>query len=126
MDTNRQWYVFCACILIGVIGGVVYDVCSLVVFQGKNKKIYGTFRLIADVVFFLLFAVLCVFLGNRLGFAGVREYYFIGYAIGLALYLKTFHKAVAFLKNICYNGVKKVMEWLKRAKKLSKRKEKSV
>ena len=126
MDTANQGNVFFICVLIGVLGGAIYDGCSLGVFKGKNKKKYDVFRLIADVIFFLAFAAFCTWTGNRLGLPNVREYYYVGYAIGLTLYLKTFHKAVAFLKNICYNVAKKAIKWLKRTKNFRMRKEKSL
>lgn len=126
MDTANQGNIFFTCILIGVLGGVIYEICSLGVFKGKHKKRYDVLRLIADVLFFLAFAAFCTWIGNRLGFPNVREYYYVGYAIGLILYSKTFHKAVAFLKNMCYNVTKKVLKWLKRTKNFRVRKEKSL
>ena len=126
MDTANQGNVFFACAMIGVFGGAIYDVCSLGVFKGKNIKRYDVLRLIADVIFFLAFAVFCTWMGNVLGFPDVREYYYVGYAIGITLYLKTFHKAVAFLKNMCYNVARKAIKWLKRTKNFRVRKEKSL
>ena len=126
MDTAYQWQQFCVCILQGVVGGIIYEICSLP-FLAKGKcKIYQLFRLVADVLFFALFALFCVYVGNRLGLPSIREYYFLGYAAGAVLYSKTFHKAVAFLKKICYNGAKKAIKWPKRKKNFPSRKEKSL
>ena len=126
MDTAGQWQQFCVCILQGVAGGVLYDICSLPFFKEGKTRLYRAARLMVDLLFCLLFAVLCVYMGNRLGLPSMREYYFLGYAIGLLLYLKTFHKAVAFLKKICYNGTKKAINCLKREKNFPLQKEKGL
>ena len=126
MDTAYQWQQFCVCILQGVVGGIIYEICSLP-FLAKGKcKIYQLFRLVADVLFFALFALFCVYVGNRLGLPSIREYYFLGYAAGAVLYSKTFHKAVAFFKKICYNCIRKLVNCLKSRKNFRKKEEKRV
>ncbi|MBQ8375229.1 MAG: hypothetical protein IJX98_06645 [Clostridia bacterium] len=127
MDTANQWNIFFACVLIGFVGGVLYELASLPVsLAGNREKLRSGVRFAMDLLFFAAFAVLCTVAGNLLGFPALREYYYLGFALGMILYLKTFHKAVAFFKNICYNAFRKVINRLKNSKNFRKRKEKGL
>ncbi len=125
MDTVGQFGRFWVCVAVGVVGGFLYELCSLAVFPRKGK-IHGWLRLFADISFFLLFAALCVGVACALRFPTFREYFYIGYAVGIILYLKTFHKAVAFFKRICYNSVKKLVNCVKSKKIFRKKGEKRL
>jgi len=125
MDTLGQLERFFICAAVGVVGGVFYELCSLVA-VGKRKKLRFWLRFIADSVFFVGFAVLCVAVASWLRFPAFREYYYLGYAVGLLLYLITFHKAVAFFKKICYNALKKLVNCVKNWKIFRKKGEKRL
>jgi hypothetical protein len=125
MDTLGQLERFFICAAVGIVGGVFYELCSLFVF-GKREKIRVSLRFVADVAFFAGFALLCVAVASWLRFPAFREYYYLGYAVGLLLYLKTFHKAVAFLKKTCYNSLKKLVNCVKNWKIFRKKGEKRL
>ena len=125
MDSKGQLVKFLTCVLIGIIGGIIYETVSLLALP-KPQKCKRFFRAIADVSFFLLFAGLCIYVLTMLKFPAFREYYYLGFAVGLILYIKTFHKAVAFFKKICYNCIRKLVNCLKSRKNFRKKEEKSL
>lgn len=123
MDAKNQFICFCICLAVGFAGGFIYSACSFVrtLFscqRGKNKAVGA----IADVAFFLAFALLTVAAAYAFRFPSFRVYMWAGYGLGLILYLKSLHKVVAFFQNVCYNKVTKVIEKArKRRKTLKKR-----
>lgn len=125
MDSAGQLKIFLTCVLLGVAGGLLYEAVSLLALP-KPKKAQKPLRFLADVIFFTAFAVVCIWTFTALRFSSFREYHYLGFAIGLILYLKTFHKAVAFFKNICYNGIKKLVNCAKKRKNFRKKEEKRL
>ena len=125
MDTAGQLGRFLTCVLLGGLGGVLYDALSLFV-PKSLKRVGKTLRFAADVAFFALFALGCVWAFNKLRFPAFREYFYLGLATGLIIYLKSLHKAVAFFKNLCYNVGKKLINRLKSRKSFRKKEEKSL
>ena len=125
MDTAGQFGRFWLCVAVGIVGGFLYELCSLTVFPFK-QKVRLCLRFVADVAFFTVFAALCVWIACIFRFPNFREYYYIGYAVGLILYLKTFHKAVAFFKKLCYNVVKRLVNCVKMRKIFRKKGEKRL
>ena len=125
MDTASQLSRFFICISIGILGGFLYEITSLIAIPWV-KRLKWFLRFMADVLFFVGFAVLCVKLLNLLIFPRFREYYYLGFAIGLILYLKTFHKAVDFFKNICYNCIRKLVNCIKSRRNFRKKEEKNL
>ena len=125
MDTLGQLERFFICAAVGVVGGGFYEICSLAVF-GKKEKMRFWLRFCADIAFFIGFSAICVAAASWLRFPDFREYYYLGYAVGLLLYLKTFHKAVAFFKKTCYNGLKKLVNCVKNWKIFRKKGEKRL
>ena len=125
MDTAGQFGRFWVCVAVGVFGGVLYELCSFAVLPLK-PKIRGVIRFVADIAFFALVAAVCVWIACTLRFPNFRDYYYLGYGVGIILYLKTFHKAVAFLKKLCYNGIKKLVNCVKSKKIFRKKGEKRL
>ena len=125
MDGAGQFPIFLLCVSQGLAGGFVYEFVSLMVLP-KPKKWRTSLRFVADVAFFVAFAGLCVFVTSWLCLPAFREYYYVGFALGLVLYLKTLHKAVAFFKKICYNSIRKLVNCLKKRKNFRKKEEKRL
>ena len=125
MDGAGQLPVFVLCVSLGFAGGFVYEAVSLLALP-RPKKGRIVLRFVADIAFFVAFAGLCVFVASWLCLPSFREYYYLGFALGLLLYLKTFHKAVAFFKKMCYNSVRKLVNCLKKRKNFRKKEEKCV
>ena len=120
MDSKGQLGVFCLCVAIGFVGGVLYEIFILLrmIFRcdkGKNKVV----GIAIDMAFFVAFGVLCIYGAYRFYFPNLRFYMWIGYAIGYIIYLKTLRRILAFLEKVCYNKASKVAKKVKTKKKLS-------
>lgn len=120
MDSKNQFTVFCICVGIGFIGGIVYEIFAFIRFlfgcdRGKNKILGG----VLDCLFFVAFAVVCIYAAFAFRFPSFRVYIWIGYAVGGIFYAKSFRRIVAFLEKVCYNKLIKVQKRRKDKKKLS-------
>ena len=121
MDAKNQFTVFCLCVAIGFLGGILYEffVFFRLLFgceRGKNKILGGTL----DVLFFAVFALFCVSASFVLRFPSFRGYMWLGYAVGGIFYGKTLRRIVAFSEKVCYNMIIKAVKRRKGKKKLSK------
>ena len=101
MNGADQFYIFLVCAVFGVLSGVIYDViyCAVLPFKRQWVKIAG------DLLFSAIFIALYIFLSLLFSFPAFRLYMFLGCAVGFYLYLKSFHKIVAFLAAKVYNKV---------------------
>ena len=118
MDTKNQFTVFCICIAVGLLGGILYEPFAFLrmIFgcpRGKSRPV----GIALDIAFFAAFTVCTVFAGYLFRFPDFRVYMWIGYALGGIIYLKSLHRIVAFVEKICYNilrlkakGKKKLFE----------------
>lgn len=95
-----QLRIFLLCILIGAVCGVLYDVFFFLR-QSYRKQ---WLRILCDVLFCLSFAFVYVLFSISFGFPPLRSYFVLGLTVGLFLYLKSFHKIVAFFSEKLYNG----------------------
>ena len=118
MNGQNQFLIFCYCVAIGFIGGLLYEIFS--VFRAilgcrkeKNKILGGCI----DCLFCLTFACFCVFASYLLHFPEIRVYMYIGYGIGGIIYLKTLRRIVAIFKKVCYNVVTKIVKIGKKQEK---------
>lgn len=100
---NEQIYFFSICVLCGAASGIVYDFLYVIkrFLPGKKTCIF------LDVLFFVVFAGMYVFLSVLLEFPDFRPYFFFGCLVGLVLYLKSMHIILAFLINMLYNKTEK-------------------
>ena len=105
MGVGEDLYIFFACVLLGGAGGVVYDVFYPVrrLIERKTRK----FAAAADVLFFFLFSLVYVAASVVFAFPVLRWYMFAGCMAGLILYLKSFHRILAFFCDMLYNKRKK-------------------
>ena len=118
MDTQNQWRIFLLCVLIGLIGGVLYELFSVVRFllvgKGKKRKALGA---AVDILYSMAFALVCIYGAYAFDFPDFRVYMWIGYLVGGIIYLKSLHKIIAFFKKVCYNSINLL---IKKAKKREK------
>lgn len=124
MDSANQFSVFILCTAIGFGGGLLYEVFAFfrLIFRcEKRKNIFlgASF----DVVFFLVFAFLCVYTAFFLDFPDIRVYMWIGYALGGLIYAKTLRRILALLEKVCYNSFARLVKKAKTKKKLLKERE---
>ncbi len=121
MDSKNQFTVFCLCVAVGIIGGLLYEVFAFLrlIFgcrEGKKVVLGGVF----DFTFFICFAIFCIFSAYILHFPAFRAYMWLGFGCGYALYLKTLRRIVAFLEKVCYNKIQRIASKVRNKKKLSK------
>lgn len=124
MDTKNQFAIFGLCVCVGFIGGVLYEAFAFFRWlfgcgRGKNKLLGGAL----DIAFWICFTGTCVFAAYAFRFPALRVYMWAGYLLGGIIYLKTLHKIIAFLENLCYNKLNKLV---KRAKNKEKTRSKEV
>lgn len=101
MNGVDQFYIFLVCAVFGIFSGAVYDLfyCATFPFKKSWVKITG------DVMFSLVFILLYVFASLLFSFPAFRLYMLLGCAFGFYLYLKSFHKIVAFSVRKVYNKI---------------------
>ena len=110
MDTGGQFAQFGLCIVVGFLGGIIYDVFAFVRLlfscgRGKCKVV----EIANDVAFWLTFAVLAVACAYKFYFSTFRTYTWLGYILGGIIYSKSLHKIIAFFEIMWYNGIKKLI-----------------
>lgn len=117
-DTLSQFCTFVACISFGVGSGIFVSVSTLL-----KKTVKTSFvKIILDVFFFFVIAVLYVLYAYRLGFSSLRVYMLFGVFAGITAYMKTFHIFVAKFIKKGYNRLQ--LEKDKRRCKYERRKNK--
>ncbi len=101
MNGADQFYIFLICAAFGIFSGIIYDVfyCATLPFKRSWVKIAG------DVAFSLVFIGLYLFVSLMFSFPAFRLYMFLGCLFGFYLYLKSFHKIVAFSAAKVYNKI---------------------
>lgn len=122
MATERQLLVFCLSVLIGFVGGILYEPFAflrlMLQTNGEKRKILGG---TIDILFCLSFAAFCIFCALLLDFPSFRGYIGAGYLLGGIIYLKILHKVVAILEKICYNVLIKAVKPLRKGRKHSRK-----
>ncbi len=99
MSGGDQFFVFLVCVLCGVASGPVYDL----IYCARYPVRAAWVRIATDVLFFMLFCGLFLFVSVVFSLPTVRFYMFGGCLAGFFLYLKSFHKIVAFFMEKLYN-----------------------
>ena len=122
MAGENQFLVFCLSVLVGFVGGVLYEPFAclrlLVRADGEKRKLLGG---TLDLLFCVIFAIFCVFGAFLLDFPSFRGYIGAGYLLGGIIYLKILHKVVAILEKICYNVLIKAVKPLRKGRKHSRK-----
>lgn len=104
-------FIFITCACCGIASGVVYDILYIArcAVCGINKQVYTVkdkiFTVACDILYGITFAVAFVFLSVMFDFNGLRLYMLLGGALGIILYLKSFHVFVAFFVKKVYNRI---------------------
>ena len=124
METQWQILYFLACALMGVIGGVIWQLLSFPeIFFQRKKNLYRWIGFAVDVLFFVAFGVVCTLVSAHYSFPWQRPYMCVGYALGLIISSKSMKILLDFSKKVCYNTFNKLS---KRRKGASKRGEENV
>ena len=100
-DPN-QIFIVLVCVAVGIFGGVFYDFCYCLRYFFRALWV----RILADILFCLLFGGLYLFASVMMELPSLRLYMFAACLFGLFLYLKSCHKIVAFFTEKVYNTVK--------------------
>ncbi len=123
MDSAAQLPAFLCLAAAGAAAGLIYDVLSPLRFSKISA-------FIADVLFFLLAAVLYVLIATFCRLPDFRLYAYFAMTAGFIIYLKSMRSVVAFFGKMCYNtcvkAQKRLFELLFRAAaaKFSQKKQK--
>ncbi len=96
---NGQIRIFLVCTLVGVLCGVLYDAFFLV--RSTYRKHW--LRILCDILFSIGFALVYAIVSVSLEFPPLRFFFLLGCGLGLLLYIKSFHKIVAFFVEKIYN-----------------------
>lgn len=106
-----QIFIFLTCMCCGIASGVLYDILYIVrsFVCGVNFFAYTVkdkiFTAVCDLLYFAALAGAYVFLAVLFGFGAVRLYMLCAVAVGVLLYLKSFHIIVAFFVRKVYNRI---------------------
>ena len=114
---QNEFGVFAICMAAGFMMGILYEpfcLCKEIVCH-KNKLRWVLFC--TDILFFVICSVVSVCTAFLFAFPSFRVYMWMGYALGGIIYLKSLHIILAFLKNVCYN---EIIKMVKKAKKREK------
>ena len=127
MDAGNQIYFFSLCLLVGYASGIIYEIFSFFrwIFACERGK-YKILGIVLDVLFFIFFAIWSVFVAKSMQFPNFRAYMWIAYMVGWALYLKSLHRMLDFLKKVCYNFLKEAIKGRKMSKNSTFREEKKI
>ena len=104
MNATVQAGEFAVCAMLSLLFSGVLDLLTRPLLR-KNKSVRVGLTVL-EIVCFLAFAALCVAVRVRLGFSDSMPYHYLGYAVGVILYLKTFRIIVDFFQKVCYTIVK--------------------
>ena len=96
MDSAAQLPAFLCLAAAGAAAGLIYDVLSPLRFSKISA-------FIADVLFFLLAAVLYVLIATFCRLPDFRLYAYFAMTAGFIIYLKSMRSVVAFFGKMCYN-----------------------
>lgn len=119
----EQFHAFLLCAACGIIGGALYDVFFCLAYPFKVKAVH----IAADILFCIAFSVFYILFSTALALPPMRFYLLAGICGGFFLYLKSFHKTVAFFALKVYNvGVKIKNKFNKRKRKQKKCREKAT
>ena len=127
MDTKNQFTFFLLSVVIGLVGGLLYELFAIVRFLFRRNcgkgKILG---IVIDVIFCISFAILGIFLSFHLHFPDFRVYMWIGWLLGGVIYSRILHKMVAFCKKVCYNVLVKIVAKAKSKEKTLQKERKDI
>ena len=139
-----QIKIFLICLSCGVLSGVVYDFLYIIrrALSGKSfacaddinasaaNKDAGAPRpklrvararafivtAVCDILYALALSLMFVCASVTFCFPDVRLYMFAAVALGFVLYIKSFHRTVAFFTNRLYNKIGRIVKVGKRGK----------
>ena len=122
MDTQEQVPFFLLSIVCGVIGGLIYEIFTLLrwVFdcrKGKHERI----AVVIDVTYWLILSVFCMLFAYIFHFPDYRWYMFAGFWVGFIICAIFLRIILAFFRKVCYTIGTQIMNRAKNVKKLLKR-----
>ncbi len=145
-EVPSQIKIFLICLACGVLSGVVYDFLYIIrrALSGKSfacaddinasaaNKDAGAPRsdlraarararafivtAVCDILYALALSLMFVCASVTFCFPDVRLYMFAAVALGFVLYIKSFHRTVAFFTNRLYNKIGRIVKVGKRGK----------
>ena len=122
MDAKNQFTYFVLSVLTGFIGGLFYELFAIIrlLFGCEKGKRLGL-GIVFDLIYFVLFSVVCIYGSYAFRFSTFRVYMWVGWIGGAILYAKTLRRIVAFFEKVCYNVLAKVVKQAKSKEKTLKK-----
>ncbi len=108
MATRGQLIYFLLSVLLGFLGGFLWQVFSLFRLPFPKGKARRIATVASDCLSLVLWGAFCCVVSARFFMPDHRAYRYIGYALGFIIYLKTVKNLLDFLKNVCYNKLTKL------------------
>lgn len=102
--TANQIFIFLVCVYSGLLSGVVYDILYILKFTVGGKRM----DIILDIVFFVIFSGIYIFVSFIFEFPVFRLYMFFAAQLGLFMYIKSFHILFANASKKIYNKLKRL------------------
>lgn len=99
----EQFNVFFVCVSIGCVFGLNMPITNYV----KDCIKIQYFKILLDVLMFLVYSIAFIFISYLLRFPNVRIYMFFGVFLGCVIGYKTFNLTLAKLLKRLYNKIKK-------------------
>ncbi len=115
-----QAFILLICVLCGAASGIVYDILFVArsIVCGVDRRKFTLkdkiFTFICDLIYFVVFAALFTYVCICFEIYTLRLYMLIGAAVGVLIYLKSFHIIIAFLIKKVYNSLNKSVRSKKR------------
>lgn len=110
--TKNQFYVFLSCVTFGCVCAILLSISTVIKFFIKNKA----FKILPDVVVFILISFLYRIYSYKINFPNVRIYMIFGVLLGMLMYFKSFHILLAKYIKKFYNILNRKITKIKKAK----------
>ena len=102
----EQLHIFLLCAACGIAGGALYDVFFLLSRAFRHRAVH----IAADALFCVAFSGVYLLFSLSFALPSMRLYQFLACALGFFLYLKSFHKIVAFCADSVYNKIRPLLQ----------------
>ena len=99
MATRGQLFYFLLCVGLGFASGCVWQILSLLSLPFPKGKVRKGANILLDCLFFVFFGACCCQVSAHFALPDHRAYRYIGYAIGLIIYLKSVKNILDFIFN---------------------------
>ena len=109
--SKNQFFIFLACIGIGVVGKIL----TLILDLTKTKRKHKIIKIIIDVISFVIISLMYQFISYKNNFPSLRAYMSVGVVVGMYLCDKSLNIILAKLIKKIYNITEQIFKIKKRS-----------